>query len=268
MRLTIAAIAAAALAAVPAAAQKTDAPQVEKRVNPFTISASTGIDYSSGDYGLPADTDILVVPLSVRAKTGPLAISATLPWIRIEGPSGVLVGPDGQPLPGVPTASGVRKGLGDLSVGATYTLPGTLLGGLELGLGGRVKLPTSPKSRGLTTGKADFSVSADLSYPTGNVMPFVNFGYRIPGDPAGIDLRSGPTASAGATVRVGGSAVLIGSYDYARSSSRIAEDSHELFGGLSARVSKRFNLTGYGVAGLSRGSPDLGVGILLTAGIF
>jgi hypothetical protein len=252
----------------PAAAQQGDAPQREKRINPFSVSASTGVDFSSGDYGLPDDTDILVVPLSVRAKAGKLSFSATLPWIRVEGPAGIVIGPDGQPLPGVPIVSGVREGLGDLSVGATYTVPARLLDGLELGLGGRVKLPTSPKSRGLTTGKADFTVSADLSYAAGPVVPFVNLGYRFLGDPTGFDLRNGPTASVGATARLGGSAVLIGSYDYARASSALTEDSHELFGGISARLSKGFNLTGYGVAGLSRGSPDFGVGLLLTVGIF
>lgn len=170
-------------------------------------------------------------------------------------------------LPGVPTQSGVRDGIGDLSLGATYTILAESMGGLELALGGRVKLPTSPERQQLSTGETDYSVSADLSYAIGTIVPFVNVGYRFLGDPKGVDLRNGPTASVGSSVQLGQS-VLIASYDYARAANRATDDSHELFGGLSAPISTRLNLTGYGVVGLSDGSPDFGVGILITARVF
>jgi hypothetical protein len=255
------------LAAAPLQAQQTGAPQVERRVDPFTLSASTGLDYSSGGYGLDEKTNILVIPFSLRAKTGSLSFSATIPYIRLDGPGGVVIGPGGDPLPGIPTGSGERAGFGDLSLGATYTIAGDV-GGFELGLGARVKLPTSRRSEGLSTGETDLSVSADISYDAGSVAPFLNLGYRFLGDPEGLDLRNGPTASAGSTFRLGGKAVLVASYDYSRASSSLAEDAHELFGAVSAPVSERLNLTGYGVAGLSRGSPDFGLGMLLTARLF
>lgn len=260
-------LAASAIAATPAAAQQVQSPAAIEKVNPFGLSFSTGVDYSSGDYGLDEKTKILVVPFSLRATTGNLAFTASLPYLRIDGPGGVVVGPGGEPLPGVPSAGGVRKGLGDLSLGATYTIPAETLGGLELGLGGRVKLPTASKQRQLSTGKTDFTVSADISYPMGTVVPFVNLGYRVLGDPDGFDLRNGPTASVGSTFQVG-QAVLIASYDYARASSALSEDSHEIFAGLSGPVTSGLTLTGYAVAGLSDGSPDFGVGLLLTAKIF
>lgn len=231
------------------------------------FSISTGIDYSRGDYGQAEDTEILVVPVTAQATAGRLSFTATIPYLRIDGPGGVVIGPGGNPLPGVPSAGGVREGLGDLSLGATYTIPGEALGGLELGLGGRVKLPTSSESRQLSTGETDYAVSADLSYAVGSAVPFVNIGWRFLGDPAGADLRDGPTASVGSSFQLG-RAVLIASYDYARAVTPAAEDSHELFGGLSAPLSSRLNLTGYGIAGLSQGSPDFGVGLLLTARIF
>ncbi|MDP8914112.1 MAG: hypothetical protein M3N39_11120, partial [Pseudomonadota bacterium] len=142
-------LAASAMIAAPAAAQQAQSPAVSERVNPFGLSFSTGVDYSSGDYGLDEKTKILVVPFSLRATTGNVAFTASLPYIRLDGPGGVVVGPGGEPLPGVPSGGGVRKGLGDLSLGATYTIPAEALGGLELGLGGRVKLPTASKQRQL-----------------------------------------------------------------------------------------------------------------------
>lgn len=268
MRIVSATVTAAlALIAIPAAAQQTQSPAVSERVNPFGLSFSTGIDYSSGDYGLEEKTDILVIPFSLRATTGNLALTASLPYLRIDGPGGVVVGPGGEPLPGVPTEGGIRKGVGDLSTGVTYTIPAEALGGAELGLGARVKLPTASKSRQLSTGKTDVTVSADLSYPVGTVVPFVNLGYRFLGDPEGFDLRNGPTASVGSSFQLG-TAVLITSYDYARAISPLSEDSHEIFAGLSGPVTSALTLTGYGVVGLSNGSPDFGVGLLVTAKAF
>lgn len=268
MRIISAALVAGlATMAAPAAAQQVNIPAVEKRTNPFGLSFSTGVDYSTGDYGLDEKTKILVVPFSLRATAGDVAFTASLPYLRIDGPGGVVVGPGGEPLPGVPSEGGVREGIGDLSLGATYTVPAEHLGGLELGLGARVKLPTASKERQLSTGETDFTVSADVSYPIGTVVPFVNLGYRFLGDPDGFDLRDGPTASVGSSFQLG-TAVLIASYDYARAISPLSEDSHEIFAGLSGPLTSGLTLTGYGIAGLSNGSPDFGVGLLVTANIF
>lgn len=226
------------------------------------FSVSTGVDYSSGDYGSAETTKILVAPVMASYRTDRLRLSATLPYLRISG-SGVVLGPDGQPLPGVPTASGTRSGIGDLSFGATASLPPESLGGFEVDVGGRVKLPTSKKSKGLGTGKTDFSVSADVSYPVGRWAPFVTLGYRMPGDPTGVELDNSFTASIGSSLSLG-RAVLIASYDYAESSSPLAKDSQELFAAVNAPVSRRVTWTGYGTAGLSDGAPDFGVGMLVS----
>jgi hypothetical protein len=225
-----------------------------------TFSLSTGVDYSSGDYGLTETTDILVAPLTASYRTDNLRFSATLPYLRIDG-AGVVLGPDGQPLPGVPTTAGTRSGLGDLSLGATYTLPAERLGGLEVDLGGRVKLPTSKESDGLGTGKTDFSISADFSYPIGAWAPFLTVGYRILGDPEDVELDNSFAVSAGSSLSVGRT-VLIGSYDFMEASSPLADDSHELFAAANRPLTDRVSVTGYGTVGLSDGAPDYGLGLL------
>src|SRR3712207_3965262 len=88
-----------------------------------SLRLTTGVDYSRGDYGLDEDTKITVVPVTARLSTGPFAFTAALPYIRLDTPGGVVLGPDGNPLPGVPTTGGKTNGLGDLSLGAKYTLP-------------------------------------------------------------------------------------------------------------------------------------------------
>jgi len=264
MRLSLLAAASLLLAAHTAHAQQADT--LAQKTSNFATSVSTGVDYSSGDYGLSRNTDILVIPVNVRATAGDFAFSATLPYLSIDGPGGVVVGPDGRPLPGVPAIAGSRDGIGDLSLGATYTIR-PAIDGLEVELGGRVKLPTSQDSKHLGTGKTDFKILTDISYAVGDIVPFVDLGYRFLGSPTGVSLRDGPTASVGFSAPLG-KTVLIVSYDYARATTAVTDDSHELFGGLSVPVTQRFTVTGYGVAGLSKGSPDYGVGLLLTAKIF
>jgi hypothetical protein len=134
---------------------------------------------------------------------------------------------------------------------------------VEVDIGGRVKLPTSQKSKGLGTGKTDFSVTTDVSYPIGNWAPFVTVGYRILGDPDAYELNNSFTVSAGSSVSIG-KTVLIGSYEYAEASSPFAKDSHELFGALNTPLNSQVGVTGYGTVGLSKGAPDFGLGMLLT----
>lgn len=226
------------------------------------MSYTTGLDYSTGDYGSGTDTRMLVFPVSARMESGQLRLSASIPWIRIDGASSVLAG-DGSPVivdPNAPRT--IRSGFGDLSLGAGWVIPEEKLGfGLEFAA--RVKLPTSSSAKALGTGKADFSLSTEVSKNFGNVTPFVSLGYRMPGDPVGIDLKNTFFASAGASVVVGKS-VLIGSYDYRQATSALVKDSQEIFGAFSTPVSKRLSITAYGSGGLSDGAPNFGAGLMMT----
>lgn len=230
------------------------------------LSGTVGVDYSTGDYGTGVDTDILMVPLGLRATTGPLRLSASLPWMRIEGASNVIGGGDGGPI--IVDPDGVtevtREGWGDLSLGAAYTLPSSMTGAWEVDLSGRVKLPTSDEDEGLSTGETDYSVGAEASYPLGAWTPFFGVGYRMPGDPEGIDLDNSFSASVGTSYTLTERSVLIFSYDYAQATSDAVEDAHELFAGYSGPVAGRVNWTIYGIAGLSDGSPDAEGGVLLS----
>jgi len=229
------------------------------------LSFTTGVDYSSGDYGTGIDTKMLVVPLSARLRTGDWRITASIPWLRIDGAN--VVGGSNGPIvidPNAPRT--IRKGFGDVSLSLAYDIPEQNFG-LGVQLSGRVKLPTASQSKGLGTGKADFSGAIELSKTYGPVTPFVSAGYRIPGDPAGIDLQNGFVGSAGFSLATGRSVVLL-SYDYRQSASLLAEDSHELFGAFTAPVAKKLDFTLYGSAGLSKGTPDYGVGAMITIKAF
>lgn len=227
----------------------------------FTITS--GVDYSQGDYGTGTDTDILVAPVSARLSTGNLRLSASLPYLRIEGAG--IVGGDGGPIVVDPNSpSTTRSGLGDLTLGVNYGIPEEDAG-FGLDFGARVKLPTA--ETGLGTGKTDVSFSGELSRTFGTVTPFVQAGYRIMGDPDTVNLENVWFGSIGASAAVGRS-VLLASYDYRQSTTALVEDSQEVFGAFSAPVSDRLNLTFYGSAGLSDGAPDYGVGAMVTLRAF
>ena len=230
----------------------------------FTLSVTGGASYSSGEYGTGLKTEIWVVPFSLRALTGPLRLTATLPYLRIDSPGNVIAGVGGAPIivdPNASTTRVVRDGLGDLSLGATYTLPSSVLGALA-----RCTPASSPTRRTGTTWTAitDFTVSTEFSYAIDTWAPYLNVGYRFFGDPAGINLRNGFSASIGTTKQLG-RIVAIASYDYSQATTSAIEDAHELFGALSGPLTGRLNWTGYGIVGLSKGSPDFGLGLLLTA---
>lgn len=229
------------------------------------LSFTTGVDYSKGDYGTTIDTSMVVVPLSARLRTGNWRVTASIPWLRIDGAN--VVGGGNGPIvidPNAPRT--VRQGFGDVSLGLAYDIPEQDFG-LGIQFSGRVKLPTASQSKGLGTGKVDFSGAVELSKTYGPVTPFISLGYRLPGDPAGIDLQDGFVGSAGFSVATGRSVVLL-SYDYRESASLLSEDSQELFGAFTTPVSKKLDFTLYGSAGLSKGAPDYGVGAMITIKAF
>ena len=267
--LRLGTVAAFLVASAPVYAQDRD---VEEIVNAGSagsaILLSTGIDFSTGHYGDPQSTELIVVPVSLRVRAADwLSLGLSSAWIRIDGP-GVVLGPDNEPLPGFPTARQIRQGIGDLGATATVSLPLGEETAWSVDVTGRVKLPTASKRRGLTTGKTDVSFSADVSYIAGKWLPFVEVGIRMPGDPAGIDLRNSPSVSLGfaRVLGAGGKGgAVIASYDWQRAFSPLAADSHSLFAAYSHPVAKRFDLTGYGSVGLSRGAAGIEAGILVTA---
>src|SRR3954470_24481705 len=80
------------VAAVPAEALE------EKVGETLSLSVTAGALYSSGDYGAQQETNILVVPFNLRARTGPLRFSAVLPYLRIDSPGIVVGGGDLGPI--------------------------------------------------------------------------------------------------------------------------------------------------------------------------
>lgn len=223
--------------------------------------ASTGVSYISGDYGQSEDTDILYVPLTVRADFEPMLFRLTIPYLRIRGPGNVVGGTDGTVIvDATPTGRETQEGLGDIVASATYAyLPTGPAPVVELT--GKVKFPTADEDEGLGTGEFDFTLQLDLFKTWQRFTPFGTLGYRFLGDGSGFDLDDVLFASVGTSIRVTSrlSAGLV--YDWREASTGGVSDAHELVPFASFKFGERYRLNGYGIAGLSSGAADWGGGL-------
>ncbi len=233
----------------------------------FQFTSNLGMGYSSGNYGTPDDTSVMLGLASVSAATGDFKFTASMPYISIGGRGLVIFDGSGNPIVvnrRTSVAPDVRTGWGDLNLSASYTVPSVLLDGFEVRLTGMTKLPTAGTHRRLSTGEADFGGSIDISKQFGLWNPFVTVGYLAPGQPAGFTLNTTTSVSAGTSLELSNNLVAIASYDYDSPDSPTSPAAHELFGSLSWVRPNGFTLTGYGTVGLSAGAPDVGGGFLIS----
>lgn len=224
------------------------------------VSVATGFDYSAGHYGSSADTTVWNVPVDVKAQLGRLRLQATLPYTFIKGPGqivgGVIVSSPG----GQVTA---RSGIGDLNLSAAYLVvrEAGLLPSIEVG--GSVKAPTAKTTIG--TGKTDYSVSASLYKSLSpQVLLFGTVGYSWLGSPAAYQLKDGILASGGLNFRPAQNQNYGVSVAYREPIVAGLRGQAVVSPYMTYRVSKRFGLTFYGVAGLNDASPRIGGGLRLT----
>lgn len=229
-----------------------------------SVSLSTGLDYTSGHYGSVRATNILVALSDVTVKTGDFQFTAALPYVTITGPAFLVVGAGGVPVVvnAGRTADKERKGLGDLNLSTTYSVPSDLTGDFQVDLTGRVKLATGDESQGLTSGETDFGFAVDVSRQIGAWAPFVSFGYRVPGKPTAYSLVSAPSFSVGTSYQISDHLLAIASYDFDGTISSSLADSQQLFGSISWVATENLTFTTYAEYGLSSGAPKGGGGLL------
>ena len=223
-----------------------------------------GVSYITGDYGQPGqDTTVIYAPLTATLRTRTWRLEATVPFIQIQGPDNVA-GADGTPVVVGQGSSRrtTRSGLGDVMLGAGAYLPRAAHLPL-FDVSAKVKLPTAGASLG--TGRADVSGQLAAYQPvTSTFLLMASAGYQWLGGSDVYRLKDGPTGMVGfnykATSAVDAGATL-------NFTSRIAEGlDHQLFVSpyVTWRLSKRWGVTAYALAGLTRSSPSAGGGLQLT----
>jgi hypothetical protein len=235
------------------------------------LSLAMGGDYSSGDYGLPKDTDMLYVPFTAAYLFEELALTPwggdqlelqiTLAYLRIRGEGTVLPGGDVRGGSALPRQT--EDGFGDIYLLANYIwLPSwEHVPLVEFGV--LVKAPTASTSKRIGTGKTDVSLELALSDRFGDWSPYVEAGYRFMGSTSQFDLHNRWLTSIGVTYTLSDRWSFGVAYDYRQAASNRSYASHELVPYASIRLDKGFRLGPYVAIGLSRGSPDYAVGLQL-----
>jgi hypothetical protein len=250
----------------------TSVPQaMERRSQSDSIADfSLGTIYAEGEFGTGSETSIWSSALGAQLHLNNTTLTASLPWMRIRSRSTIFTGIDATPVLVAPNTSPVRRtadGFGDLTLGASYTIASEA-SPIEVQLSGRAKINTATKRSGLSSGENDYAFGTDVSASLGKVTPFVSFSYRFLGDTAVYDLRDGPAASAGASYALNGNSFLLASYHYSRAATRLVDDAHELFAGISTRIPQSpLRVTGFATAGLSRGAAAASGGLSISAGL-
>lgn len=262
----------AALLLLPSAGQ---AQELQQPPRPAASTDQSGevfaaVDYQQGDYGTGAKVETISTSAGIAVRKGRVRLGAAVPYLRTTAPVDVVFsqgGLFGTPLlasGGNQTVRTKREGLGDATLQASYDMP---VAGFSASLGAGVKLPTASRAKGLGTGKVDYAVNAQVARALGGgITPFGAVGYTILGKPEDFAVRNTVSATAGtrATLAPGAAAAL--SYTYEQSASRALADRQSLGLGLGIVLGSKLQLGLQGEAGLSKGAPDMKVGLRIGAG--
>jgi hypothetical protein len=232
------------------------------------FSLATGFDYSTGKYGTSVTTDMLYVPVVAKYETDDLTLKLTVPYLRVTGTSsGVIRGMGqvrrGPPMTTTTTSSNTASGLGDIVAAAGYTVYDR--DALSLDVVGKVKFGTANENTGLGTGKNDYSVQLDGYYIISKTTVFATAGYKIVGKPAGLTLNNVAFGEVGASQMFSDKTSAGIMLDVAQSASPVGAGQLELTAFAAKKLSKTLKVQVNVLKGFADGSPDTGVGALVTS---
>lgn len=226
-------------------------------------SISLGAEYTSGDYGTSTETKMWYFPATLRYETDRTMLALTVPYAVVEGTGNVVAGGSAHGLPRTTTTltSRTESGLGDIELAASHVIAQDAT--WRLGLGGFIKFGTADEQDNLSTGEDDVAVQLEAEKTWAENTLFGTAGYKILGDPPGIDYDDVFYGSVGISRRLDATRSA-GVELYAQEAPLPGVDGKsELMLFLSGQPGTKTRLTGYLIAGFADGSPDWGMGVVL-----
>jgi hypothetical protein len=167
-----------------------------------------------------------------------------------------------------PTVLGTerRSGMGDVNIAATYSFD--LGSDFYFEPTARIKLPTASRAKRLGTGKVDVTMSADLVKDIGKFSLYVHGRRKFAGKPDGSTIRSTWGAGTGFSVTAADGVSVGTDYDWQQSAFASRGASSEVTGWANIRLSRRWNMTAYGLFGTNRNSAAYGGGLSISYRLF
>lgn len=230
-----------------------------------TFSLTSGVDYSSGKYGQTQSTNITYIPFIAKYETDDTTFKLTVPWLKITGPGDVVGGSTPVVLGTSNRPITTQSGLGDIVFGATQTVARFgEVNPLILDLTGKIKFSTASASKSLGTGENDYTVQLD-AYKSLNktVTLFGDVGYKLLGDPVGINLNNVWFGSAGLSYRVNPTTSAGFMADIRQAAISTSQPLRETTVFISHKFNAHYKLQSYLTHGYSKASTDWGGGIML-----
>ncbi len=227
---------------------------------------SVGGEYTNGDYGTGQDTTIWYFPLGFRADIDEHSVSLTLPFVATHGPGNVVPsvrGGSGIFIGGPAGTTDTEAGIGDLLLTGTLNIIGEDQLGPRMDITAKIKFGTADRDHNLGTGEEDYSLQLDFERSFSSNSLFGSFGYRLMGDPPGVNLRDVLFGSIGGEHRFSDTTAVglsLGAEEEVVSGGDPALDL-TLF--LSSQADARTKVTGYALKGIEDGSPDWGAGLIV-----
>lgn len=230
-----------------------------------TFGLTGGIDYSTGKYGQSQSTDITYIPLIAKYETDETTLKLTVPWVKITGPGDVVGGSAPIVLGTSNRPITTQSGLGDIVFAATHTVghfgennP------LILDLTGKIKFATASTSKSLGTGKNDYIVELDAYKPLYKAVTlFGDIGYKVLGDPTGVNLNNVWFGSAGLSYKISASSNVGMMADIRQATQNTSQPLRELTVFLTHKLSDNYKLQSYLTHGYSDASTDWAGGVML-----
>lgn len=236
------------------------------------VGASTGFDFSSGDYGSEGDTEITYIPVNLKYQNDDFALKLTVPYIKMSSEDSSVVGGGSNTVvldsdESTTTETTTESGLGDIVFKGTYFLyegdeNDPLMPMIDLSA--KIKLPTADEEKGLGTGETDYALESDFTWFTDDFAIFTTIGYKFMGSNETYDLNNVAYGSIGFAYQIesGFSTGLM--YDVKEATSDTGSEMSEATGYVSYKFSDKLKGLLYLVKGFSDGSADYGIGATLS----
>ena len=165
------------------------------------LKLTTGAEYISGDFGGTQTIDEWYIPFTARYFIDDFVFRLTAPLLSETAPEGTITlsSADTQVIvPGTGERT-TETGIGDVIAGITYrdALSSEAATDTALDLTAKVKIATADEDKGLGTGENDYIMQAELYKFYSRSTSFGILGYKVRGDPPGVDLNNSLLAMVG-----------------------------------------------------------------------
>jgi hypothetical protein len=245
----------------------------EGNTNESPVTVSVGFDHSTGKYSSNRTSHSLSVPATISYDTDNYGFALTVSYLRQTGPAGTFSGSRIRP---VSSANPIvtESGFGDTTGSVTKYLIDDDETGISVDLKGEIKFATANQSRGLGTGKNDYSIEVDVNKDFSTFGILGTLGYSVLGSP-GVVVVNGIQqkiifhnifyGSVGATYKITENTKAELVYDKQQAPEIGKLQQKDITASLYFKLSDDKSIHIYILRGLAKGSPDHGGGASVSA---